>query len=298
MSVKSRYARHLAVALMIVSSLGQACLAVDVDSPAALLATYASSTERLRNSPFKRPLWLESEESKQALRGNVYALIDQPISALAGQLSRPQNWCDALLLHPNVALCRASTNVTGSSLMLDLGSKLDTAPGASYSVVFAFKVKQNSSGHFEAQMGAEKGPLGTRDYRILLAAVPVSAGKTFIHLSYSYTYGSSARLAARAYLATKGRNKVGFTVVGRQADGAPKYMDGLRGTIERNAMRYYLAIDAFLSAKGPSGSAHFEQSLKQWFDSTEQYPRQLKDNERADYLSAKWLQYQRQNGAP
>lgn len=269
----------------------------DAGGSAALLSTYASSAERLRHSPFQRPLFVDSTESKTRLKGEVHALMHQPLALLSSNLASPASWCELLLLHPNVALCSASALARESSLLLQLGRKLDASLESSYPIEFAFRVTQSSPNYFEVQLDAKKGPLGTSDYRILLAAVPAAGGKTFLHLAYSYSYGVSARLATQAYLATKGRSKVGFTLVGKQADGAPRYVGGLRGVIERNAMRYYLAIDAYLGAKATSGTARFEQSLGLWFDASEQFPRQLKDSARVDYLRVKRSEYQRQQAS-
>ena len=69
-----------------------------------------------------------------------------------------------------------------------------------------------------------------------------------MHLSYSYGSGVAGRLAMQGYLATAGADKVGFTVTGRDGSGQPIYIGGVRGAIERNAMRYYLAIDAHLAS--------------------------------------------------
>ncbi|MDT4876423.1 hypothetical protein FQZ97_1118590 [compost metagenome] len=94
------------------------------------------------------------------------------------------------------------------------------------------------------RLEAEDGPLGTRRYRIKLEAVALDERRSFLHLSYSYAYGLAARLATQAYLATLGRNKVGFSIVAHDAEGQPVYIGGMRGVIERNTMRYYLAIEA------------------------------------------------------
>ena len=51
-------------------------------------------------------------------------------------------------------------------------------------------------------------------------------------------------MAMDAYLAGAGREKVGFSVVERLPDGRPVYVDGVRGVVERSAMRYYLAIES------------------------------------------------------
>src|SRR6185295_20126211 len=108
------------------------------------------------------------------------------------------------------------------------------------------------------------------------------------HLSYSYDYGMAGRIAMQAYLSTTGRNKVGFSVVERGPDGAPVYMRGERGVIERNTMRYYLALEAYLGALGVPAAERQEKRLNDWFTAIERYPRQLRDEmDREQYLSMK-----------
>ena len=65
---------------------------------------------------------------------------------------------------------------------------------------------------------------------------------------------------------------------------------GVRGVVERNTMRYYLAIDAYLDAPGPQGR---EKRLGEWFDDTERYARQLHEMDRDDYLAMKRSEFQR-----
>ena len=144
------------------------------------------------------------------------------------------------------------------------------------------------------KLDADEGPLGTRNYRIVLEAVPAEGGQTFIRFSYSYSYGMVGRLAMQSYLGTIGRNKVGFTVLGTDADGQPRYIGGMRGVVERNTMRYYLAIEAFLGALSAPPQARVEKSLNDWFAAIERYPRQLHEMERGDYLDMKRREYSRQ----
>ena len=54
------------------------------------------------------------------------------------------------------------------------------------------------------QLDAEKGPLGTKNYRIDLQAVSLPEGKTFIHLRFSYGFGMVSKLAMLGYMATAG----------------------------------------------------------------------------------------------
>ena len=67
-------------------------------------------------------------------------------------------------------------------------------------------------------------------------------------------------------LATLGRDKVGFSVVGRAADGRPVHVEGLRGAVERNTLRYYLAVESYLGAlalpAGRTASSHIAARLR------------------------------------
>jgi hypothetical protein len=148
--------------------------------------------------------------------------------------------------------------------------------------------------YFESRLEARRGPVGTRDYRIVVSAVPLDAGRTFMHLSYSYGYGIAGRLAMQAYMATAGASKVGFTVTGRDANGQPVLIGGVRGAIERNVMRYYLAIDAHLESLSVPPEQRLEKRIATWFDETERYPRQLREMDRESYIAMKRVESERQ----
>jgi hypothetical protein len=143
-------------------------------------------------------------------------------------------------------------------------------------------------------LNADAGPLGTKNYRIVLEAIPLDANSTFVHLSYSYAYGMLGRVAMQSYLATIGRNKVGFSIIERKPDGTPVYVADVRGVIERNTMRYYLAIEAYLGAYALPVSEQAETRLRAWFDAVERYPRQLHELGRDEYLSMKRRELARQ----
>ena len=77
----------------------------------------------------------------------------------------------------------------------------------------------------------------------------------------------------------------------------PDYIGGLRGLVERNTMRYYLAIDACLDAIAVPPADQLEKRLRDWFDATEKYPRQLHETGRDAYLAMKRREYQRRQSA-
>ena len=87
---------------------------------------------------------------------------------------------------------------------------------------------------------------------------------------------------------------MGFTVTGTQADGQPLHIGGTRGVVERNTMRYYLAIEVFLGALSAPPQVRFEKRLRDWFAAAERYPRQLHEMEQGEYLDMKRKEHLRQ----
>ena len=217
-----------------------------------------------------RPLYLESSESSADVSGEVYALFDYPFTVFSTALRGAREWCDVLLLHVNTKHCRAVEENGRTVLDMGLGAKADERD--THRMQLDFRVARAVPDYFAMQLHAQAGPLATSNYQILVEAVPVGEGQTFIHLTYSYSYGAPGRLAMQAYLATSGRGKVGFTVLGEGAGGAPEYVSGVRGAVERNVMRYYLAIDAYIGALRAPEPERMEKRLNAWFSATEQYP--------------------------
>ena len=57
--------------------------------------------------------------------------------------------------------------------------------------------------------------------------------------------------------------------------------------IERNAMRYHLAVKAYLGTLEVSEPRRFERRLERWFELTSDYRTQLFEMERDEYLRCK-----------
>jgi len=264
------------------------------DAAATLRAKYAALQAQLRQNQFQRPLVLESAETSNRLKGEIYALVDYPLGAVSTGLNNPHHWCDVMLLHINTKYCHALVGPSGTTMRVNIGKKTPELLPVTSRIVFDYSVPATTPEYFEIQLVAKDGPLDTSDYLIRLEAVTLPNAKTFLHLTYSYTVNFTARLAMQTYLATIGRNKVGFTVIGKQEDGKPIYIDGVRGVVERNTMRYYLAIDAFLGAASAPPAARLEKRLQSWFNAVEQYPRQLHELDRAAYLEMKRAEHKRQ----
>jgi hypothetical protein len=268
------------------------------DAAAALGGKYTALAEGLVGNPFRRPLILDSAESTQELAGDIYARVDHPLAEVSAALAKPENWCDVLILHINIKHCRASAASASSLLAVSIGKKYDQPLGEAYRIEFAHRVVAATPEYLEVELTAERGPLGTSNYRIRLQALALDGGRTFLHFAYAYSFGLAGRLAMEAYLATAARDKVGFTVIGSQPDGQPEVVRGVRGVVERNNMRYFLAIDAYLGAAGGAPNERVEKRLQAWFDATEKYPRQLHEIDRAAYLEMKRAEVLRQKTLP
>lgn len=257
------------------------------DSAAALRERYAALQEPLRNNPFGRALHLDSVQNSGDLRGDIYAVVEHPFAALGTSLGKAETWCDILILHLNTKQCSVAPGAGGTTVMVNIGRKFDQPIEETYRVEFAFRRVAATPEYVNANLRADSGPMGTRDYRIALEAVPLEGGRSFMHLSYSYGYGFAARMALSAYLSTLGSGKVGFSVVDKLPDGKPVYVDNVRGVVERNTMRYYLAIDAYLGALGTAPAQQVEKRLRDWFAATERYALQLHEMSESEYLEMK-----------
>ena len=299
-AVALRWLRGCVLVLGLVAAgavLAQATAPADAKGAAeALRARHAALKDKLADSAFRRPLVLESTEEAGDLKGDIYAVVEHPYSTVRSALARAGSWCDILILHLNIKSCRAA-EAGGSkpaTVAVNVGKKYDQPIEQTYGVDFDYRVAAQSADYLQVRLSAEDGPLGTKDYRIVLEAVPLEAARSFIHLAYSYGYGFAARVAMKGYLATVGSGKVGFSVTGKDADGKPQYVGGVRGVVERNTMRYYLAIDAYLdSLDAPKGEQQ-EKRLHDWYAATERYATQLHELSEDEYLTMKRKEVARQ----
>lgn len=261
---------------------------------AGLRAKQAALKDQLANNQFGRPLAIESTETSGNLKGDVYAVAEQPYAVVGPALQGMDHWCDILMLHLNVKDCGWRGSGASSVLNVAIGRKFDQPVADAHKVEFAYRVAANTPDYVQVQLTAEIGPLGTKDYHIVLEATPLDAKTSFVHMSYSYGFGMTAKLAMQAYLATLGRSKVGFTIVEHKPDGTPVYTGNVRGVIERNAMRYYLAIDAYLTAVTLPPAEQPEKRIRGWITAVERYPKQLREMDPDEYLVMKRKELARQ----
>ena len=264
---------------------------------AQLSAKHTELLDQLLHNRFERALYLESAESQNDLTSEIYAVVEYPFAIVNTALNNPAHWCDVLILHINVKSCHASSSEAGTVLAIHLGRKAYQPLVDAFRLEFDYRAAITTQDYFALELNAKDGPLSTHDYRIRIEATPIDAGHTFLHFSYAYAFGTTGRLAMQSYLLTIGRDKVGFTITGKLPNGQPTYIQGVRGAVERNTMRYYLAIDAYLAALSTPHEGRLDARLLHWYNATEQYARQLHEVGRGDYLVMKRKEYRRQQEA-
>jgi hypothetical protein len=266
-------------------------------SGAALRARHDALQDKLASNAFGRPLYIASQEGSNTLRGDVFGVLGYPFAQVDRGLREATSWCDVLILPFNTKHCFAAPGEGAKALTVRIGRKADQPAEQAYPIAFDYRVMARAPDYLRIVLQADSGPLGTHDYQITLEATPLDEGHTFIHLGYAYGFGMMSRLAMQTYLSTVGAGKVGFTVVGRERDGGPKFVGGLLGATERNTMRYFLAIDSYLASLAAPPARQVEKRLNDWFAATEKYPKQLHEMDRGEYMAMKQKETQRLRAA-
>ena len=264
----------------------------------ALRTQHAVLLPLLSQSEHKLPLVIRSQESGERVVGEVFAELDFRLEDVAAVLANSNRWCDIMVLHSNTKYCRASGTAADARLAVYIGKKTPQFLADAQRVDFRFRLITTSPDYFLVTLDASQGPLGTSDYRMEVQSVSLSPHSSFVHLTYAYSVNVLGRIAVKTYLASAGRDKVGFTRTDASGTGPPQYVDGMRGMVERNAMRYYLAILAHLQSGQLPAPERLDASLKNWFAATERYPRQLHEANLQDYLAMKHAEIVRQKLAP
>ena len=291
MSRACRLSFTLLISILVWPSTNQAGEADSASYVDSLKARYHKIESFLQSNQYNAPIFIESDFRENAAVGEVYALLEDDFELVASKLSTSDNWCDVLLLHVNVKGClNHNANVATDELTVFIGRNFYQTPDDAYSMRYHFEVAHTAENYLQINMISSEGPFGTSDYRLTFEAIPFGHDSTFMHLKYSYHYGALARLALDGYLATLGRNKVGFTVKAYDENHNPVFVKGLQGIVERNSMRYFLAIQTLLDTATLNRS-QWSERINRWYHLAEPFSKQLIEVEDGKYLETKQQEY-------
>lgn len=245
-----------------------------------------AATQNYQQSPSAlddASLVVQSWEKDGLLGAEVQGQLASPFAEVRETLPRPESWCEFLPLVFNIKSCTYAARDGRNELTLYVGRKFYEAPKEAFQIRYDFHVEAQQQDRFRILLTAPEGPYGTRDYRIEVEAWEEAGGRTSLRMDSSFRPSLRSMLATRAYLATAGRDKVGFSIQGDEAN----YVNGTGGIIERNAMRYFLALKAHLDTIGLAENEQLEARLHAWYDMTARYPQQLYEMDKDEYLDTK-----------
>jgi phospholipid/cholesterol/gamma-HCH transport system substrate-binding protein len=248
-----------------------------------LIDKHHTIEKELEKSPSAVPFYIESSVNNDASVVDVYGTIEYPFGSVQSEFLVPTNWCKILLSNMNIRAC-TYTKVNDTWLLNDYKVNEFAEPlKDAYQMKFEYHVNELQSRYFHILLNAPEGPFQTKDHRVELEAIPLSRGRTFIHLRYSFSY------SALVYLALKlsGGGKTGFTVVGTDSNGNPVYVGGLRGEVERTVVCYYLANLAYMDTLKVPAERRFEKRISRWYDLASRYKKQLIEMDKEEYFTSK-----------
>jgi len=277
-----------ALPLLLVAVLG-AGIASEAQSAGSgdLAARYRAIEARLSRGPSAASFIIDTHGDRGGARGDVFWILDHGFEALSRALGVASSWCDVAPLHLNVKSCTYREAQGRSLLTLYSGRKYYERPEDAHVLTYEFRLAEAGADYFRVELTANEGPFDTRGYELEFEAMPLGSGATFVRLGYAYRYGLGARMVMAGYFATLGSGKVGFSVVDTDSQGNPIYVGGIDGLIERNSVRYQLAIQAYLDTLGLPEGQRFERRIARWFDLTERHRLQLFELEQQEYLRNK-----------
>lgn len=254
---------------------------------------YQELQEDARRGPFGFPLHLHAEERADLVRAEIHGILDHPFRIFGSTLAQPASWCEFLPLNLNIKACTVQAQAPETILTLYIGGKGYQVPEAAAQQPYQFRIRARLRGYVAIALNALEGLLGTRAHLLEIEAAAV-AGRTVVVLRSSYAPSAASKLLTTLYLATLARSKIGFSREPNGPAGQAGFVKGEQGLIERNAMRYYLLLKAFLDTQGLPADHQFEARLDAAYDLMERYPAQLHEMEKPEYLDVKRREHENQ----
>jgi hypothetical protein len=253
---------------------------------AALLQDYHNIATQLHHN--HDAFVVQSHVAGKSARGTVRGLLPYSFAAVQQVMSSPSSWCQAIILHVNVKACittQAPPNDT--RLTVYIGRTSYAPPEQATAIRYTYRIRVTQPDFIHVALRAPTGPMNTANYAIDIQAIAVGDSHSFVHLTYTMELGFMARTLLRTYLATVGRNKVGFTLHASGDSQPPQYIGGIAGVVERNTMRYFFAFESYMASRNAPAELRFLRSMQRWHDFTRKYKRQLYEIDQPTYIAQK-----------
>lgn len=218
---------------------------------------------------------------------DILAVVARRPEQVMALLGSARGWCEIALLHPNVKACVEAPGGEDRRLVFHVGSKRFQPAALSRPLRYDLSVERHDDGRLAARLRPVPRKPAEDTAPVLIEAIALDGARTGLRVRYREPLSAGARLLAAGYFATFGRDKVGFSTTGVDAEGNPVHVGGLAGAIERNIVRHFLAIETILETGEAGIALSPEQRLEHWHALTERHARQLRELDRAEYLDIK-----------
>ncbi len=245
-------------------------------------ARFKELVEGVASNPLQGPYSISSVESASQISADVWGVIDAPAKRVSEVLVSPAAFCRFVSLVIFVKACTHSGDAAPTKVTLYMGRKDYEDPDPDNALAFDYTVDSAEAGHVSIRLFVAQGLLGVKDNRLDFMVWSME-GKTLVQVHASYVPSMQSKLALGTYLMTMGRNKVGFST-STDASGDTTPIKGARGIIERNTMRYFLALRTEVALA--SGGASDEARIERWFDATAEFE-PLYEIPRDEYIANK-----------
>ncbi len=292
-----RLTRHQGAAvfivIIIVATL-DAALAREVPDIDELRSNYQRFLDWQASSEQTTDFYLESARMDGTDITNVAVLLDDvDLERGAPILDTTEKWCRVLFLHHNAKACVYGDEPGNEWLELYMGLTKYQRPRDAHPLRLDYSDSEANADVQWALLTADKGPLGSSDFDIGLFAIDVD-GAVYAELRASQKTGEAVSKMVTMFFDTFAAGRNGFSVIGTNKDGSPKYVSGTDGMFERNIVRYLLAFQVYIDNPHGVGEDGLVQRAEAWYTATEKYPDQLFEISRQKYLRNKQREYRNQ----
>ncbi len=248
----------------------------------SLIDKYHNIQEGLTIGPPTLPLFVKSSENSNSntVYVDIYSTAHYPFSFIKDQLLIPANWCEIVLPHPDIRACTYKKTHDAWLLNIYSVNKFSIPLDDAYQMKFVYHIDALQPSYFDIALTANEGPSYTEHHQLGFEMAPLNKDTTLIHLRYSFGYRSWGYFLMKLL----GGGKIGFSVIDTDSNGNPVYVGGPRGAAERNAVRFYLAILAYMDTFKIPVEQRFEKQINQWYDLAAPYRKQLLEMEKDNYI--------------
>lgn len=218
---------------------------------------------------------------------DILAVVARPAAAAKALLGSARGWCEFALLHHNVKACVEEPAAEGGRMVIHVGTKHFQPVELSRPQRYVLRVEGGGGEPLSVRLSPVSAQPEESSGPALVEAVDLDEGRTGVRVRYRETLGAGTRLLAAGYFATLGRDKIGFSTTGVDAEGRTVYVGGLAGAIERNIVRHFFALDTVLEAKAGGAADSPEQRLSRWFALAARHALQLHEMDWEEYRDIK-----------